>query len=274
MADSRLSIAGIAPAIGLAIIFIGAIAAPLLAPYSPITMDIAHTFAPPSSQHWLGTDQLGRDVLSRVMWGGRVSLGIAAVAVALAAITGGLAGMMAGYRGGVVDAIIMRLAEIQFSLPAIILALVLAGAIGPGVVNLVAVLTLANWARFARVIRSEAVAVRTRDFVLVSRLAGASQWRVIMRHILPNVRSTFIVLATLDIGLIVILEATLSFLGLGVQPPIPSWGSMIADGRSFLDRGWWIVGAPGIVLMLTVLCSNLCGDRLRDKLNPSMAGRW
>lgn len=274
MPRHRLRLLGLLPAMGLAIMVVAAAAAPVLAPYNPTDIALGNTLAHPSAEHWFGTDQLGRDVLSRVLWGAQVSLAIAAAAVFLAAVTGGLAGMVAGYRGGVVDAVIMRLADIQFSLPAVILALVLAGAIGPGMLNIVVVLSLANWARFARVVRSEAIALRNRDFVLVAKLAGASKSHVIFRHIMPNVLSTFIVLATLDIGLIVILESTLSFLGLGVQPPTASWGGMIADGRGYLDRAWWIVGAPGLALMVTVLCSNLTGDRLRDGLNPTMGVSW
>ena len=248
--------------------------APVLAPYDPAAISLGDTFAAPSLSHWLGTDQLGRDLLSRVLWGGRVSLAVALAAVILAGAIGGLAGVLAGYRGGVVDAAIMRVADIQFALPAVILALVLAAAIGPGFVNLVVILSLANWARFARVLRSETLSLRTREFVVLARLAGASGARVMLTHIVPNVLGTFVVLATLDVGLVIILEATLSFLGLGVQPPTPSWGTIIADGRAYLDRAWWIAAMPGALLMLTVLCGNLAGDRLRDRLNPALDGRW
>ncbi|MDR5760612.1 ABC transporter permease [Caballeronia sp. LZ035] len=192
----------------------------------------------------------------------------------MAGIGGSLLGISAGYLGGATDAVVMRLADIQLALPALILALVLVGAIGAGIGNLVLVLSLANWARFARVVRSEALSLREREFVLLARLAGASRLRVIVRHIAPNVASTFIVLATLDVGALIVLEATLSFVGLGVQPPTPSWGSMMADGRGYLENAWWICVMPGALLMLTVLSVNLLGDALRDRLNPSLAGRW
>jgi peptide/nickel transport system permease protein len=246
----------------------------VFAPQDPAAISLSATLKPPSAEHWLGTDQLGRDMLSRVIWGSRVSLFVALCAVLVAGAFGGLFGIAAGYLGGVVDSVAMRLADIQLALPAVILALVLVGAIGFSMFNLILVLSLANWARFARVTRSEALSLRERDFVLLSRLAGASRLRIIIQHIVPNVVNTFIVLATLDVGIIIILEATLSFLGLGVQPPTASWGSMIADGRGYLETAWWICGVPGLVLMLAVLCANLLGDALRDRLSPTLARAW
>ena len=244
------------------------------APHDPAAISLSSTLKPPSSAHWFGTDQLGRDLLSRVIWGSRVSLFVAFCAVLVAGVFGGLVGIAAGYLGGVVDSIAMRLADIQLALPAVILALVLVGAIGFSMFNLILVLSLANWARFARVTRSEALSLRQRDFVLLAKLADASALRIIIQHIVPNVANTFIVLATLDIGIIIILEATLSFLGLGVQPPTASWGSMIADGRGYLETAWWICGIPGMVLMVAVLSANLLGDSLRDWLSPTMSRAW
>jgi peptide/nickel transport system permease protein len=258
----------------LVVIFGSALLAPLVSPYDPNAIGLDKSLQPPSVEHWLGTDQLGRDVLSRVIWGGQVSLFIALCAVVVAGVAGTVIGLVAGYFGGVVDRAVMWLADVQFSLPAVILALVLVGAVGPSFTNIIIVLSLANWARFARVLRSEALSLRARDFVLLAKLGGASPLRIIAYHILPNVLSTFIVLATLDVGLIIILEATLSFLGLGVQPPDPSWGSMIADGRGYLERAWWICIMPGGALMATVLSGNLLGDALRDRLNPTLRGRW
>jgi peptide/nickel transport system permease protein len=258
----------------LTIIFGSAIFAAYVAPYDPNAISLGNALKPPSASNWFGTDQLGRDVLSRVIWGSQVSLFIALCAVFLAGMFGALVGVAAGYFGGIIDAVVMRCADVQFSLPAVILALVLVGAVGPSMTNLIIVLTLANWARFARVIRSEALSLRARDFVLLAKLGGASPIRIIAHHIVPNVINTFIVLATLDIGLIIILEATLSFLGLGVQPPDPSWGTMIADGRGYLEQAWWISILPGCALMATVLSGNLLGDALRDRLNPTHIGRW
>jgi len=246
----------------------------LFAPFDPNAISLSDTLQPPSADHWFGTDQLGRDLLSRVIHGASVSLFVAFCAVVLAGVFGALLGITAGYLGGVFDSVAMRLTDIQLALPAVILALVLVGAIGFSLFNLILVLSLANWARFARVTRSEALTLRTRDFVLLARLAGASRIRIILSHIVPNVANTFIVLATLDVGIIIILEATLSFLGLGVQPPTPSWGAMIADGRGYLETAWWICGIPGVVLMLTVLSANLLGDALRDWLSPTLTRAW
>ncbi len=247
----------------LTIVVGGALLAPWVAPFDPNAMDLGASLQPPSVEHWFGTDQLGRDVFSRAIVGGRLSLLIALAVVTLAGSSGTLLGIVAGYRGGWIDGLIMRVADIQYALPPVILAMVMVGAIGPSTTNIVAVITLANWARFARVIRAEALSLRHRDFVLLARLAGASHLRVVLVHILPNVRNTLLVLLTLDLGLIIILEATLSFLGLGIQPPDPSWGTMIADGRGYLERAWWTSILPGCVLMLTVLAANLLGDSLR-----------
>lgn len=246
----------------------------VFAPYDPAGISLSDNLKPPSATHLLGTDQLGRDVLSRVIHGTRVSLFVAFCAVLLAGVGGGLFGIAAGYLGGVVDSVVMRLADIQLALPAVILAMILVGAIGFSIFNLIVVLSLANWARFARVTRSEALTLRQRDFVLLAKLAGASRLRIMLRHIVPNVINTFIVLATLDIGIIIILEATLSFLGLGVQPPTPSWGALISDGRGYLETAWWICAFPGLVLMVAVLSANLLGDALRDRLSPTLTRAW
>lgn len=259
----------------IAIALVGAaLFANFVSPFDPNAISLADTLQAPSGEHWFGTDQLGRDILSRVIHGASVSLFVAFCAVALAGVFGALLGIAAGYLGGTFDTIAMRLTDIQLALPAVILALVLVGAIGFSLFNLILVLSLANWARFARVTRAEALTLRSRDFVLLARLAGASRLRIIISHIVPNVVSTFIVLATLDVGIIIILEATLSFLGLGVQPPTPSWGSMIADGRGYLATAWWICAAPGAVLMLAVLSANLLGDALRDWLSPTLTRAW
>jgi peptide/nickel transport system permease protein len=242
----------------------GAALAPWIAPYDPNAMDLGAALSPPSAEHWFGADQLGRDVFSRTLFGGQLSLFIAFSVAALAGTSGVLLGIVAGYRGGWIDGAIMRLSDIQYALPPVILAMVMVGALGPSTVNIVIVIALAKWARFARVIRSEALTLRHRDFVLLARLAGASHLRVALLHILPNVRNTLLVLLTLDLGLIIILEATLSFLGLGVQPPDPSWGTMIADGRGYLERAWWMSTLPGLVLTATVLAANLLGDALRE----------
>lgn len=264
---------GLATVIILAIC-VSAVFTEWLAPFDPAAISLSETFAPPSSLHWMGTDQLGRDILSRAMYGARVSLVIALIVVTAAGVLGTLLGVVAGYVGRAVDAVIMRLTDMQLAFPAVILALVLAGVIGVNMTNLVIVLMLANWARFARVARGEVLSLRTREFVLLARLAGAGPWWIMRRHIVPNLLGTFVVLATLDIGSVIVLEATLSFLGLGVQPPLASWGSMIAEGRGHLSNAWWVCVMPGAVLIFTVLAANLLGDALREKLNPVIPETW
>ncbi|MBL6612543.1 MAG: ABC transporter permease [Reyranella sp.] len=243
----------------------------VVAPSEPNAIDLAAMLQPPSLSHPFGTDALGRDIFSRAVHGAQVSLLVAVSAVALAGAGGAILGIVAAYYRGFIDGVLMRLADVQFSLPAVILAMVLVGAIGANIVNLIIVLALANWARFARVIRSEALSLRAREFVLLAELAGASPLRVMAFHIAPNVRGSFIVLATLDIGIVVILEATLSFLGLGIKPPDPSWGNLIADGRDYLATAWWVGILPGLVLMALVLSCNVLGDWLRDRLSPTLS---
>ncbi len=248
----------------LVLIVLSAIFAPWLAPVDPDAMDLAAALQAPSHLHWFGTDPLGRDVLSRTLFGARMSLFIAFCAVFLAGVAGAAIGILSAYFGGWIDGMVMRAADIQYALPPVILAMVLIGIIGPNTSNVIIVITLTNWARFARVLRAEALSLSQRDFVLLARLAGASPWRIALRHLLPGVRDTFLVLLTLDIGLIIILESALSFLGLGVQPPTPSWGSMISDGRAYLENAWWISVMPGLMLMLTVLAANQLGDAFRE----------
>lgn len=255
-------------------VVLSAALAPIIVPYGPTAMSLGEALQPPSLTHPFGTDPLGRDILSRTIYGARVSLLVAFCAVLIAGTVGGMLGIVAGYFGGIVDAFIMRLADVQFSLPAIILALFLVGTFGSGLMNLIIILSLANWARFARVLRSEALSLRMRDYVMLARLAGASHLRVILLHVAPNTLGTFIVLVTLDVGIVIILEATLSFLGLGVQPPNPSWGTLIADGRQYLSSAWWIAIFPGLILMMTVLAGNIAGDSLRDRFSPTLSTRW
>lgn len=237
--------------------------APWLTHVDPNAIDLSATFQPPGAAHWFGTDQMGRDVLTRTLYGGRISLLIAFCAVLLAGFFGALAGLLSAYIGGRFDSTLMRIVDAQYALPPIFLAMLIVGICGPSVANIIIVVTLANWGRFARIVRAEALSLRERDFILLARLAGASPLYVALRHLLPNVRNTLIVLLTLDIGLVIFMEAALSFVGLGVQPPDPSWGGMIADGRNYLDRGWWLSALPGLVLIATVLCSNRIGDALQ-----------
>jgi peptide/nickel transport system permease protein len=220
--------------------------------------------------HPLGTDQLGRDILSRIVAGSRVTLAVAGAAVILGGIVGTMLGLVAGYFGGIVDRLLMRLADIQLAVPLMLLALMVIAAAGPSLRNLIMVLALVSWVRYARIVRGQVLAVREREFVQSARAIGASAPRIILRHILPNVLTPAVVVATLELARVIVLEAGLSFLGLGVQPPNPSWGRMLAEGRTYISSAWWIITFPGLALMLTVLSVNLLGDWLRDHLDPRL----
>ncbi|MGO4406795.1 ABC transporter permease [Bosea sp. RAF48] len=218
--------------------------------------------------HPFGTDQLGRDILSRIIAGSRVTLTIAGSAVILGGIVGVFMGLVAGYFGGWYDRVLMRLVDIQLAFPLMLLALLVVAALGPSLHNLIAVLALTSWVRYARIIRAQVLTVREREFVQAALAMGAGHARLLLRHILPNVLTPVFVVATLELARTIVLEAGLSFLGLGIQPPSPSWGRMLADGRTYIASAWWIITLPGLALMLTVLSVNLLGDWLRDWLDP------
>ena len=218
----------------------------------------------------LGTDKLGRDNFSRMVHGARVSLTVALLAIALGGVVGTALGLMAGYYGGKTDAVIMRIVDIKLAFPSILLALVLVAAFKPHMVTVIVVIAVLLWARYARLVRGEALAIRHRDFVDRARVAGASDLRIMARHILPNLVNTVVVLATLEVGHVIILESTLSFLGAGIPPPTPAWGLMVADGRTLIINAWWLAFFPGLAILMTVLSMNLFGDWLRDKLDPKL----
>jgi peptide/nickel transport system permease protein len=255
-----------------------AVIAPLLAPHNPERGSLrarlkAPTLeAPDGRAHLLGTDHLGRDVLSRMVFGTRVSLTIGFAAVAVGGLVGGLLGLVAGFRGGWVDEIVMTVADAQLAFPFILLAIGIIAVLGPSFPNLIIVVGLSGWVTYARVLRSQVLSIRQRDFVSAILGLGGSVPRVLVRHILPNVASTFMVIATLELARAIVLEATLSFLGLGIQPPTPSWGGMIHEGREYLDSAWWISVCPGVLLMLTSLVVSRTGDWLRDVLDPTLRG--
>ncbi len=258
-------------ALGLVVvglILLVVIVGPWSAPYDPEKMAPLMRYKPPSAQFWLGTDQYGRDILSRIIAGSRVTLTIAGSAVILGGIVGVLLGLVAGYFGGWSDRVLMRLVDIQLAFPLMLLALLVVAALGPSLHNLVAVLALTSWVRYARIIRAQVLSVREREFVQAALAMGAGHGRILLRHILPNVLTPALVVATLELARTIVLEAGLSFLGLGIQPPSPSWGRMLADGRTYIASAWWIITLPGLALMLTVLSVNLLGDWLRDWLDP------
>ena len=222
----------------------------------------------PGRDHWLGTDNLGRDVVSRLIHGARLSLTIALFAIALAGVIGTALGLLAGYAGGFVDALIMRVVDAFLAMPFVLMALAIVAALGASTPNIVVVMAITNWARYARLVRGEVLAVREREFVLLARVAGLPRWRIALEHILPNVAHSILVLATLDVGRVIILESSLSFLGLGVQPPDVSWGLMLADGRAYMSVAWWMTVMPGLAILISVLSLNVVGDWLRDRLDP------
>ena len=254
-----------------------AIFANLLAPHNPEVGSLAARFRPPvwqtggSTQYLLGTDQLGRDVLSRLIFGARVSMVVGFTAVIFAGAIGTALGILSGYLGGWVDQVIMRLTDTWLALPALTFAIFLAAIVGPSMWNIVIILGLTYWTRYARVIRGEVLSLKEREFVRLAIVAGCSKWMIMWRHILPNVINSAVVLGSLMLGVVIITEATLSFLGVGVPPPQPAWGLMLSDGKQGLMVGrWWLTIFPGCCIMLMVLSANLLGDWLRVKLDPQL----
>ncbi len=250
--------------------------APWISPYDPLTVDIRHRLGPPawmdggSRAHVLGTDQIGRDLLTRTIYGGRVSLVIGVAAVLISSSIGVLLGLAAGYVGPRVDWAIMTLINVMLTFPFVLLALAVIAVLGPSLVNMIIVLGVADWPLYARVIRAETLAIREREFVIAGRALGMSHWRIVFRQILPNLVSVIVVIATLQVARVIILESFLSFLGLGVQPPTPAWGNMLGEGRVYMLNSWWIAAFPGLAIFTTTLAINLMGNALRDWLGPHM----
>src|SRR5262245_40850985 len=255
-----------------------AVAAPWLAPQDPTRQSLRARLAAPTLEaadgraHVLGTDHLGRDVLSRLMWGARVSLVVGFAAVAVGGLAGSVLGLVAGFRGGLTDAVIMTVADAQLAFPFVLLAIGIIAVLGPSLPTLIVVVGLSGWVAYARVLRGQVLVLRSREFVDAIHALGGSTVRVVLRHVLPNVLSSLVVIATLELARAIVLEATLSFLGLGVQPPTPSWGGMVHEGREYLDSAWWIATFPGLVLMLTSLVVSRTGDWLRDLFDPTLRG--
>lgn len=266
---NRLAMAGLAVLIAF---YLAAFLAPWLAPYDPIAQEslVSNGYLPPSAQHWLGTDQFGRDVLSRLLYGARISLLIALTAIAISITVGTLLGAIAGYLGGKVDAIIMRTIDLILSFPRLVFLILIVALSRPSLPLIILVLGLTHWPGTARLVRGEVLSLREREFIDAARALGFGRLRIIFRHLIPNVLAPVIVAATLGIGDTIVAEAGLSFLGLGVQPPTPSWGNMVADGRQNLIGAWWIATFPGLAIVLTVTAFNLIGDGLRDALDPRL----
>jgi peptide/nickel transport system permease protein len=260
----------------LLLLVIPGLFANVIAPHEPTAGNVPNRLTPPmwmeggSSENILGTDKIGRDILSRIIHGARVSLTVSVISIILGAAVGVSLGLVAGYFGGNLDHLIMRVVDIKLALPSILLALVLATVMRPGFTSVVIVISLVLWSRYARMVRAETLKIKGQDFVARAKVSGASNLRIIARHILPNTVNSLIVLATLEIGQVILFEASLSFLGIGIPPPHPAWGLMVADGRVLVVTAWWVAFFPGLAILLTVLSMNLFGDWLRDKLDPKL----
>jgi peptide/nickel transport system permease protein len=256
-----------------------AILAPALSPHDPAKQNIVYRLKPPfwdeegSMEHPLGTDSVGRDILSRVIYGSRISIFVGLVATAASALLGVSLGLIAGYLGGTIDSVISRVGDVQQAIPFLVLAIAVAAMLGPGLFNLILVLVITTWVTFFRVVRGEVLSVREEQYVLGAQSIGASNLRIILRYILPNVAASIIVIATLLVANMIIFEASLSFLGLGVPSSIPTWGRIVADGREYIADEWWIAFFPGLAILITVMGVNLLGDWLREDLDPKRRNR-
>jgi peptide/nickel transport system permease protein len=261
------------PAMFLAVVVVCAIVPSAIAPYDPNLGKLEEFLVPPSARHWFGTDALGRDVLSRVIAGSRVSLVVGVLSVALAMAIGVPLGLVSALASNWVGEAIMRATDLFLAMPSVLIALAIAATVGPSLVNVILLVGFIYWAPFARMVRSEALSIRERDFIRSAYAIGCGRARVLFVHMLPNLANTIIVLASLQIAAAILLESTLSFLGVGVPPPTPTWGTMVSDGRPYVQLAWWVVTFPGIAIMAAVLCINVLGDELRDRLDPKFRHR-
>jgi len=253
-----------------------AIFAPLLAPHSPIEGSLGKRLIPPlgmegsNVEHVLGTDRLGRDTLSRLVYGAQISLAVSLVGILLTGVGGAAIGLLAGFWGAWVDTICMRLVDISLSLPGILMAVLLSVVFKPSFTNVVIVVIFLLWPSYARLVRGETLSLKQQEFVALARVAGCSSLTIMYRHLLPNLAPSILVLATLQVGFVIVLEASLSFIGVGIPPPTPSWGVMVADGRGLIEQAWWISILPGLAILVTVISLNILGDWVRDRLDPKL----
>ncbi len=267
LAKNRLAVAGL---IVVAILFAVALLAPFLVPYPPDDIDTAHILMPPSSAHLFGTDVLGRDVFSRMIYGARVSLSVGFVAVGISTLIGTILGALAGYYRGIADRIIMRFVDVMLCFPTFFLILAVIAFVGPSIWNIMVVIGVTSWMGVTRLVRAEFLSIRERDFVQASISQGAGDMRIIFLHILPNAMAPVLVAATLGVAAAVLVESALSFLGIGVQPPDPSWGNILTEGKDNIEIAWWLSFYPGLAIFITVLGYNLLGEGIRDSLDPRL----
>ena len=264
---NRMAVAGLVLVMGL---FAVALLAPWLAPYDPNFIDLKQVLMPPSPAHLLGTDTLGRDVLSRVIFGARISLLVGFVAVGIATLIGVLVGALAGYYGGAMDALLMRLVDLMLCFPTLFLILAVIAVLGPSIWNIMVVIGVTGWMGVARLVRAEFLSLREREFVMAARALGASDARLIWRHLLPNALTPVMVSATLGVAGAILTESALSFLGLGVQPPTPSWGNILTMGKDNIEIAWWLSVFPGLAILVTVMSYNLLGEGIREAVDPRL----
>ncbi len=262
---NRIAVAG---GMVVLLLFVLSALAPYLTPFDPDAIDAYHVLLPPSAEHWFGTDELGRDVLTRVIHGARISLKVGFVAVGIAVVIGTLVGLAAGFYGGWIDGILMRFVDIMLCFPTFFLILAVIAMLEPSIWYIMIIIGLTGWMGVARLVRAEVLSLRERDFVLAARALGASDLRILFRHIFPNAMSPVLVSATLGVAGAILTESALSFLGIGVQPPTPSWGNILTSGKDYIEFAWWLSFFPGLAILVTVLSYNLLGEGLRDALDP------
>ncbi len=260
-------------AVVMLVFLLAALLAPLVAPYSPLDQNIAAGLNAPSAVHLFGTDKLGRDIFSRILYGARISLFVGVAVVFMSGLVGTLLGVVAGYVGGWADELLMRVTDIFFAFPALILAMAIAGALGPSLQNALIAISAATWPVYARLLRGQVLALKEREFVLAARTVGVPEWQIILRHLLPNMLAPLLVQGSFDMGGAITAVAGLSFIGFGAQPPTPEWGVMISDARTYMATAWWMGTFPALAIMLVVGSFNLLGDGLRDLLDPRLRGR-
>lgn len=264
------------PAGILSLLLVSALGAPWLAPHDPIAFDVADGFAPPVWQeggtwdHILGTDRLGRDLFSRLLHGGRIALLVATISISFSLVVGVSLGLAAGFIGGIVDGVISRLVDGMLSLPSLLFAMLLAAIVGPGLHTVIVVIAAFTWMQYTRLVRAEVLSLRNREYVQLARVAGLSKFQIMLKHMLPNTLNIIVILATLELGAVISFEASLSFLGFGVQPPTPTWGALLSEGRQFMVDAWWLAFFPGVAITLVIMSGNLFGDWLRDATDPRM----
>lgn len=261
---------GMTGLIGLTLLILIVIIGPYLAPYSPLQMDEDHTFSPPTQLHPFGTDNLGRDILSRVLSGGQVSMVVAFMVVSISMSGGVLLGLITGYFGGIIDMLVMRLVDIMLAFPTMLFLLSIVAAMGPSLTTVLIALAITSIPGYGRIVRGSVLSARNNEYVISARVIGATDWRIMIRHILPNIIPPIIIYATLGLGGAIMLTAGLSYLGLGAQPPSPEWGAMLNAGRSQLRSAWWMSIFPGLAIVWAILCINMLGDGLRDALDPRL----